>query len=89
MRQSKSYALDIDEWRNIVIDNIKSGDIISYVPVGGAELSTYDMRLVLQILIEDDGSYSYMMLNVLGDPKIWKLKTCHKTNMLKGFAKIA
>ena len=84
----KRLALGIDEWRNLAIDNIKSGDIVSYVPVGGSA-SPHDVRLVLQILIEDDGCYSYMMLNVLGNFKIWKLKTAHKTNMLKGFMKVA
>lgn len=54
-----------------------------------ARLKSTNIRLVLQVITEDDGTYSYMMFNALGNLRVWKLTTGHKTNKLMGFMKVA
>lgn len=84
----KRLALDTIE--RVKAYDVEAGDLMSFDTYNAAaKKNLTNIRLVLQVLIENDGSYSYMMLNVLGNFKIWKLATGHKINMLIGFMKVA
>lgn len=70
--------------------DIEAGDLVSFDTYSIAVAKNLsNIRLVLQVLTEDDGTYTYMMFNILGNLRVWKLVTGHKVNMLIGFTKVA